>query len=261
MPATTPLVLLHPYPTDATFWSRFRDALGSTRPIIAPDAPGFGIAEPHDGWSIASAADAVAELIAVASPGGSADVMGLSMGGYTALALAVRHPERVTALILADTRAGADDPAARQGRRDAIAALRAGGRAEYLAALLPRLVAPGAAPDVRDELAACAARQSDAALIAALGALAERPDRRPELAGIARPTLVIVGAEDAVTPPAAARELAAGIDGARITEIPAAGHLSALERPSAVAEAVAAFLDGLPEPREPPYTVGGLTGR
>ncbi len=114
MPATTPLVLLHPYPTDATFWSRFRNALGSARPIIAPDAPGFGDAEPQDGWSIASAAEAVAELIAMASPGGSADVMGLSMGGYTALALAVRHPERVTALILADTRAGADGPAARQ---------------------------------------------------------------------------------------------------------------------------------------------------
>jgi 3-oxoadipate enol-lactonase len=249
VPATTPLVLLHPYPADATFWDHFRAALGGDRTIIAPDAPGFGTADPRAGWTIAGAADDLAGLIARATPDGTADVMGLSMGGYLALALAVRHPERVARLILADTRAGADDPAVLRGRREAIAAVRSGRRTEYLAGLLPRLLADAADPDVRDALAACAARQPDAALIDALDALAGRPDRRAELADIARPTLVVVGTEDRVTPPAAARELAVGIVGARLIEIPAAGHLSALERPDRVAEAVGWFLDGLPEPR------------
>jgi len=171
------------------------------------------------------------------------------MGGYTALALALRHPERVARLILADTRAGADEPAALAGRYAAIDAVRSGGRAEYLAGLLPRLVAHTATPDVRAELAACAARQADAALVDALGALAGRPDRRAQLADIRTPTLVIVGAEDAVTPPAAARELAAGINGARLVEIPGTGHLSALERPSAVARAVGDFLERPADPR------------
>ncbi len=249
MRPTTPLVLLHPYPADATFWARFRDALGDARTIIAPDAPGFGTAAPRAGWSIAGAADDVAALIGQASPDGVADVMGLSMGGYTALALAVRHPERVARLVLADTRAGADEPAALQGRFAAIDALRSGGRAEYLAGLLPRLMAHAAAPDVRAELVACAARQADAALVDALGALAGRPDRRAELARIGQPTLVIVGAEDGVTPPAAARELAAGIVGARLIEIPGAGHLSALERPNPVARAVEDFLGHSADPR------------
>jgi len=249
VPATTPLVLLHPYPADAAFWDRFRASLRGTRTIIAPDAPGFGVAAPQPAWTIAGAADDLAVLIARATPRGTADVMGLSLGGYTALALAVRRPGRVAGLILADTRAGADDPAALQARQDAIAAVRSGGRADYLAGLLPRLVADTATREVRDELAACAARQPDAALIDALGALAGRADRRPDLAGIAHPTLVIVGSEDGVTPPAAARELADGIPGARLVEVPAAGHLSALERPDRVAEAVTRFLDGLPEPR------------
>jgi len=244
-----PLVLLHPYPADATFWDRFRAALGDARSIIAPDAPGFGTAAPRVGWSIADAADDVAALIAKEASHGTADVMGLSMGGYTALALAVRHPERVARLILADTRAGADEPAALQGRYAAIRAVRSGGRAEYLAGLLPRLVAHTATPDIRAELAACAARQADAALVDALGALAGRPDRRAELGDIGQPTLVIVGAEDGVTPPAAASELAAGIVGAGLVEIPGAGHLSALERPEPVARAVGDFLDHPADPR------------
>ena len=249
VPATTPLVLLHPYPADATFWNRFRAAVDGTREIIAPDAPGFGTAAPQAGWSIASAADDVAEIIRATVPGGAAFVMGLSMGGYTALALAARHPERVTALILADTRADADDPAARQARRDAAATVASGQRDTYLSGLLTRLVAATATADVRAELAACAARQQSDALIGALCALAGRPDRRAELAEIGLPTLVIVGSDDAVTPPSAARELAEGIHDARLVEIPGAGHLTALERPAQVAEAVDGFLEGLPDRR------------
>jgi len=249
MPAAIPLVLLHPYPADATFWDRFRVAMDGGREIIAPEAPGFGAAAAQAGWSIASVADDVADLIAATTSAGRAWVMGLSMGGYVALALAARHPERVTGLILADTRADADDPATRQGRLDAISTVASGARETYLAGLLPRLVASSASADVRRELAACAARQPSDALMGALRALAERPDRRAELAGIGVPALVIVGTDDVVTPPSAARELAAGIAGARLIEVPGAGHLTALERPTDVAAAVTGFLDDLPSPR------------
>jgi pimeloyl-ACP methyl ester carboxylesterase len=256
--ASTPLVLLHPYPTDATFWNRFRAALGDNRPVMAPDAPGFGTAPLHPGWSIASAADGVAELIAHLAPDGRADVMGLSMGGYTALALAARHPQRVAGLVLAGTRADADDDATRHARDDAIAALASGGRERYLSGLMGRLMAPSATADVRDEVAACAARQPSEALADALRALAGRPDRRAELAGVTIPTLVVVGTEDVVTPPAAAQELAAGIGGARLVEVPGAGHLSALERPGPVAALVAGFLDSRSEPHKVRAYRGGF---
>jgi len=248
MPVTIPLVLLHPYPADATFWNRLRTELHGSRPILAPDAPGFGGTPALPGWTIATAADRIADTIAQTTPGGRAHVMGLSMGGYTALALAIRHPNRVVGLVLADTRAGADDAAARTARRGAIADVRAGRRTAYLAQAISNLVADTAPQDVRDELAACVARQPDASLVDALGALAGRPDRRGELGAIASPTLVIVGTKDTITPLAAANELATGIRTTRMAQIVGAGHLSALERPQAVAEVVDEFLDGLPVP-------------
>jgi 3-oxoadipate enol-lactonase len=238
MSGTPPLVLLHPYPADGTFWDRMRRELAGDCPVWTPEAPGFGSAPVQNDWSIADAADRVAELIAEGAPGGRADVMGLSMGGYTALALAVRHPERCRTLILADTRGDADDAAARQGRADGIAAIRAGRIEDYLDGLLPRLVAPNAAGDVRNELARCARRQAPGALTSALGALATRPDRSADLPGIGVPTLVIVGSEDVLTPPPLARALADAIPGARLAEIPGAGHMSALERPAEVARLV-----------------------
>lgn len=245
MPTVRPLVLLHPYPADAGFWDPFRAALGGERPVLTPNAPGFGGANPQSGWTIADLADAVAEMITTASPDGTADVMGLSMGGYAALALAVRHPAVCHALVLADTRADGDDATARAGRAAGIAAVRDGNAAAYLDSLLPKLVAPDADAATLAALDAVARRQPPDALIGALIALEGRPDRRAELAGITAPALVIVGEADAVTPPHLARELAEGIPGARLAVVAGAGHLSALERPAEVAAEVRAFIGGL----------------
>jgi len=68
-------------------------------------------------------------------------------------------------------------------------------------------------------------------LVGALTAMATRPDSRPLLASVAVPTLVLVGEEDTITPPDAAKEMASGIRGARLVTIPAAGHLANLEVP------------------------------
>lgn len=236
-------MLLHPFPADARFWDPLRAALGPEIPAITPDAPGFGDAPLRPGWTIADLADDAAATIATATPDGVADVLGLSMGGYIALALAARHPGRCHALILADTRADADDDATRAARIAGVAAIRDGRTDAYLDALLPRLVAPGASAAVRAELARIAGRQPPDALVGALAALAGRPDRSAELAAIRIPTLVVVGDEDVVTPPAAATALAVAIPGAVLARIPGAGHLTALERPGAVANLVRGFRD------------------
>jgi pimeloyl-ACP methyl ester carboxylesterase len=246
MTPARPLVLLHPYPADASFWNRFRDALGEERWILTPQAPGFGGMPARAGWSIDDLADQVAADIDIAIPGGRADVVGVSMGGYVALSLALRHPERCASLVLADTRADADEDAARHARYEAIAAISAGETSAYLDGLLPRLVGPDATDDVRAELDTCARRQPAGALVGALGALAERPDRSRSLGSIGMPTLVIVGADDAVTPPALAERLADGIPGARRAIVAGAGHLAPLERPSDVAGLVADHLRTTP---------------
>jgi pimeloyl-ACP methyl ester carboxylesterase len=240
--ATTPLVLLHPYPLDAAFWDPVRERLRPGRAVLAPDAPGFGTAPAEPDWTIAGYADAVAERIAAWAPGGRAAVCGLSMGGYTALALAARHPGVLAGVALADTRAEPDDDAALEARADGIARIEAEGTAGYLTGFLPRTVAPEAESHVREVLAAIAGRQPPHALTAALRALAGRVDRRPDLGAVTCPALVVVGEHDALTPPAAARVLADGIAGATLEVVGGAGHMAALERPDVFADLLEGWL-------------------
>jgi 3-oxoadipate enol-lactonase len=243
----TPLVLIHPFPTDGGFWDAFRTHLSPDRHVLVSELPGFGSEAERPGWSIAEAADEIAETIAAWAPGGRAAVCGLSMGGYTALALAARRPDVVRALVLADTRAEADDETARAGRDRAIATIGAEGIGVFLDDFLPRLVAPHTAGKVTGRLRAIADRQRPSAVVSALEALRARPDRRDDLAGIARPTLVIVGELDMVTPPEAATTIYRGIPGARLATIAGAGHLTALERPGDTALRVETFLTGIDE--------------
>lgn len=243
--ATAPLVLLHPYPVDAGFWDPVRALLAPGRPVLAPEAPGFGSATPEAGWTVTGYADAVAARIADWAPGGRAAVCGLSLGGYVALAIAARHPERLSALVLADTRAEPDDDAALAARADGIARIEAEGAEGYLRDFLPRVVSPRAAPEVREALARLAGRQPAAALCDALRALAGRVDRRPDLGAVSCPALVVVGEDDAATPPAVARVMADGIPGARMEVVPGAGHMTALERPAAFAALLEGHLAGV----------------
>jgi pimeloyl-ACP methyl ester carboxylesterase len=107
----TPLVLLHPFPLDASFWAPVAPLLAADREVVTLEFPGLGAAPPAEAPSVDGYADLVAERIAVMR-GGRAAVCGLSLGGYAALSLAARRPAGVAALVLADTRAVADTPEA-----------------------------------------------------------------------------------------------------------------------------------------------------
>jgi 3-oxoadipate enol-lactonase len=236
----TPLVLLHPFPMDATFWASAAPLLAADREIVAPEFPGLGGAPLGEAPSVDGFADEVAARIG-AMRRGRAAVCGLSLGGYVALSLAARHPDRVAALVLADTRAEADAPDAAEGRHRAAAQVRAGGLGAFLDDFVPRLVAPGDDASLA-AARAIADRQDPEAVARALEALAGRADRRADLPGITAPALVIVGSEDALTPPSFARTLTAGLPSAELLVMEGAGHLTALERPQEFAAAVNAFL-------------------
>jgi 3-oxoadipate enol-lactonase len=141
---------------------------------------------------------------------------------------------------LADTKAAADTPEARQGREAAISLVEKQGVAAMLEKQLPRLLSTSASDSLRAEVRALGAQPADA-VIAAIRALRDRPDRTAELPEIAVPTLVVVGSEDALAAPAEARAMAAAMPDARMAEIPSAGHLSNLENPEAFAAALAGF--------------------
>jgi len=242
-PAT---VLLHPFPLTRTTWAGLADALAARRRVIAVDARGFGESPLTGPFAIADIADDVAALmdrLAIAR----ATVVGMSMGGYAALAFAARHRERLSALVLADTRAAADSAETRAARAAALAAVDAG-PAAYLAASLPRLLAPNAPPALVAHLRARAETRA-ASLRAGIEALRDRPDRTGELGAIACPTLVVCGTEDQVTPAAEMQQIAAAISGARFVPIAGAGHLSHVEAPGAFLHAVTSFLDATAEAR------------
>jgi pimeloyl-ACP methyl ester carboxylesterase len=240
VPEPTPLVLLHPFPMDASFWGPVAPLLAAEREIVTPEFPGLGAAPAVDAPSVDWFADAVAGRIA-GMRGGRAAVCGLSLGGYAALSLVARHPDRVAALVLADTRAEPDTAEAAEGRHRAAAQVRASGLAAFLDDFVPRLVAPGDEA-ARDAVRAIAEEQDPEAVARALEALAGRPDRLPDLPRIAVPTLVVVGSEDGLTPPSFSETLAAEIPDAELVVIEGSGHLTALERPQEFAAAVGAFL-------------------
>lgn len=235
------LVLLHPFPMDASFWGPMWRELAADVTVLTPEFPGFGAAPQVDAPTIVAFAAEVAGLIR-AEGRGPATVVGLSLGGYVALALVHDHPDVVAGLVLANTRADGEDAAARAARDQAIDTVRIDGLDAYLAGLLPRVLGRDASPEAWERAQAIAHLQDPEAVCLALESLRDRPDRTGELGAIGVPTTVIAGADDAVTPREAARALADAIAGATIAEIVGAGHLSALERPAEFAELVASTL-------------------
>jgi len=223
--------------------------------VIAPDLRGLGASARGSGaTSLDQHADDMAALLdhlAIEN----ATVAGLSMGGYISFALWRRHRERVAALILADTRAGADSEEGRQGREKNARLAEEQGPSAIADQMLPKLLSPNAPAALRDQVRAIIESNDRAGIAAALRAMAARPDSTPLLATIDVPTLVIVGAEDALTPPSEAEAMFNAIPGCRLAEIPGAGHLSNVEAPEAFNAEVTEFLT----PRQA-FGVGGGDG-
>jgi len=228
-----PVVLLHAFPLDGSMWDAERAELAKSHRVIIPDLSGFGrsgSASPPQ--SLDQHADDVVGILDSLGVE-RATVAGLSMGGYIAFALARRHPERLSRLILADTRAAPDSPEGRRGRDENIALVQRDGVAPLVERLLPKLLSPQAPPAVVERVRALGSRQSAVALTSALAAMRDRPDSTPLLAKIAVPTLVIVGEADAISPPAEARAIAAALPAGQLAVIDGAGHLANLESPAA----------------------------
>lgn len=246
---TPPVVLLHAFPVNAGMWDEQIAALAGRWRVVAPDLPGFGQSQPSpegeasiDGW-----ADLVAELLG--SLGLGPVVVGsLSMGGYVAFSLLRRHPHLVAALVLADTRAGADTPEVLQRRTDQQQKVAEGKVADVLEAMLGTLLSEqtrAERPDVVERARALMASTPPGTIVAALEAMKHRTDATRELGGIGVPVLVLVGEHDGPAPPSVAREMAEAVPNGRLEVLPGAGHLSNLEAPEAFNRALESFLFGL----------------
>ena len=243
------LLLVHGFPLDRFLWTHQVATLAGWR-RIAPDLRGLGESDaPADGYTMAAYADDLMRLLdRLRVP--RVVVAGLSMGGYVAFEILRRHRERVSGLILVDTRADADGPDARAARDAMVQLAQADGVRAVAERLLPRLVGRSTQqtqPHLVEQVREMMARAPLAGVVGALRAMKERADATPLLAGIDVPTLVVVGQEDEMTPPAVARAMTDAIPSAAMTVIPGAGHLSPLEAPTAVSRVCAEFLEAMRE--------------
>jgi 3-oxoadipate enol-lactonase len=243
-----PLVLLHAYPLSREMWRPQVAALAKDFRVLTPDLPGFGgtdgfVGEP----SVDGMAMAVGEFLEALSITQPVALGGLSMGGYVALAFSRRYPARLRALILADTKAEPDDATGKANRDKAIAFALEHSAADVIEQMMPKMLGESTRtqrPEVVAEVKRIASTQSIDGIVNTLKALRDRPDSRPGLDTVTAPTLVLVGAEDAITPPALSQNMAAKVRGT-LEIIPGAGHLSNLERPDVFNDAVRRFLAGL----------------
>jgi 3-oxoadipate enol-lactonase len=237
------VILLHGFPLHAGMW----DPLHATTPhgwtLVTPDLRNFGESR---GTPALSVDDHAGDVLALMRHLGCEDAVigGLSMGGYITLAVHRMAPPRCRALVLADTRAEPDTDEAKANRVRLQATARERGPGAVLEAMLPKLVGPTAqaAGVVPAQLRAMAQINPAEGVVDGLEALKTRPDARPSLAAITCPTLVVVGADDALTPPSSAETLRDGISGAQLVVVPDAGPMSNLEQPVPFALALWSFL-------------------
>lgn len=175
---------------------------------------------------------------------GRFDLAGLSMGGYIAMEVMRQAPERVERLALLDTSARPDTTEASQDRKRLIALAEAGRFEEIHSALWPRLVHPDHRDDqaLQDIMLGMMRATGAEAYIRQQRAIMARADSRPLLPGTEIPTLVLVGESDAITPPEIAREMAEMIEWASLVVVPEAGHMSTLEQPERVTQALQLWL-------------------
>lgn len=167
-------------------------------------------------------------------------LVGFSMGGYIAFEILRQAPERVVRLALIDTGARADTAQQSERRRQRIAMAQSGRFSESLDLQFPLVVHPSRHSDgtLRGIYRTMAMECGADAFVRHLKVDMSRPDSRADLAGIRCPTTVVVGDSDQLTPAQLAEEMASNINGARLLIIPESGHLSPLEQPTHVTQAL-----------------------
>jgi len=223
------VVLLHAYPLDERMWEPQLEALRDYE-VVTPRLYGRG--RTIDEYAASVLAEADGELVLV----------GASLGGYTALAMAQREPARVRALALVGARADADSTERRAGRAETKALIEEGGAEALWESQRTKLLLEDARPEAVDLAQGQALDRSNEELVEALEAIRDRDDHSATLAGFPGPVLVAVGEGDLFFPPEEAEQQAHTAPRGRFRVFAGAAHLPNLEQPDEFNAALAGFL-------------------
>lgn len=247
----TPLVLLHGFPLSSAIWREQQVRLSDHYRVITPDLRGHGRSPVTDDvYSMdLLAADVQALLDTLALE--QVAVMGHSMGGYVALALAARAPGRLSALGLIGSHTFADAENAAQNRYKLANRVILEGSGAVVEAMLPRLFAPTPPDDetLTEQVSALMQATRPLGLIGTLQGMATRPDTSTLLATLDLPVLLVAGDKDAIVPLTRMETMASSLKKGVLATIENAGHMMMMEQPQATTMAIRQFLDELEQPR------------
>jgi pimeloyl-ACP methyl ester carboxylesterase len=242
------LLFVHGFPLDRTMWIPQLAGLAKFRTAVAVDLRGHGLSadtDPSD-YSMDLFADDIAKTLDSMGTD-KVDLAGLSMGGYVVFAFWRRHPDRVRSLIFIDTKAEADSPEGKAGREKVADLVASKGMEPLHTDLDQKMFGEQPSEEVRDKVKKMFLNTAPEVAAADALAMRDRPDSTGDLAGITVPVLWLQGEEDKLMPVGPAQETAAKIPGARFVSIPKAGHVSTMENPDAVNEAIRDFLKDVPK--------------
>jgi len=243
-----PVIFIHAFPLNQTMWDEQVAVLSHHCRTITLDLRGFGGSDVPDGpYAMEQMAADVRGLMSMLDID-RATLVGLSMGGYVSLAFYREYPDALRAMVLADTRASADTHVARERRLQSAEKAEREGAAAIADDMTPLLLGKTTQqtrPEITARVRQMIEGNSPQGIAAAQRGMGARHDSTYILPAIDFPTLILVGAEDGLTPVAEAESLRDGIRGARLQVIEGAGHLSNIERPHDFNAALIAFVESL----------------
>lgn len=240
-----PVVLLHPFPANHLFWRPVVEQLSSRYRFIIPDLRGLGRSSPGEGP--ATMEKHAEDLRRVCDDAGAEKplVVGVSIGGYILFEFWRRFRERVGALVLSDTKAGADTEEGRKTRLGAAEQVRQRGPEWFIDAQIPKLMGETTRqnrPDIVGEGRRIMMMSTANGIAAVQLGMAARPDSTPTLANIDVPALFTGGGEDVLTPPNEIERMHYGVRGSRIRIMQGAGHYAPFEKAEEYAAILREFL-------------------
>ena len=244
-----PLLLVHGFPLDHSMWRFQIDALSTRYRVIAPDLRGFGKSDVTQGTvTMSRFADDLANVLDALKVSSAITYCGLSMGGYIGWEFFRRHRQRVSRMIMCDTRTAKDTVQVARGRLLMAARVCAEGPGFVPEAMCPKLFSKDSfrhRADIIEKTRNVILASPAEGIAAAQRGMAQREDVTQMLTSVEIPVLLLVGVHDMISPPAEMQHMANSLPLATLKVVDRSGHLPPLENPDAVNKAIFGFLNPL----------------